>query len=57
MIDFGYFENGAYAPGRYLVIKKDGRFWVGENSRLSEGLMCDKGIKYNTDGTSEFRER
>ncbi len=52
-IYIGYFYEGCYAPGNYILIHSDGGFVVGEGYADSSGQDHEKGIHYFKDGTTK----
>ncbi len=48
----GFWENGDYATGNYILIFRWGNFYVGE-VYMKDGKRLDKGTVYRTDEEEE----
>ena len=52
-IYIGYFQEGCYAPGNYILLHSDGGFVVAEGYIDADGQEHERGTHYFKDGTSK----
>ena len=52
-IYIGYFQDGCYAPGNYILLHSDGGFVVAEGYIDADGQEHERGTHYFKDGTSK----